>query len=166
MSKGINRIILHWTAGTYVPNAEDRKHYHGLIDGNARRHIAVPIERNAYKLKHGYAAHTRNCNTGSIGISMCAMGGSGVRERPFAGGKYPLLSSQWHEAAKWIAELCREYDITVTPKTVLTHAEVQTNLGIAQRGKWDIARLPWAANFDTARECGDLLRKMVMENVK
>jgi len=45
--------------------------------------------------------------------------------------------------AELAAELCKHYDIPVTPKTVLGHFEVQDNLGIAQRGKWDPGFLPW-----------------------
>jgi hypothetical protein len=60
-----------------------------------------------------------------------------------------------------MSSLCRNYGIPVSPKTVLTHAEVQANLGITQRGKWDIARLPWDSRFDIPRECGDQMRAMV-----
>jgi hypothetical protein len=55
--------------------------------------------------------------------------------------------------------------VPVTPKTVLSHAEVQANLGIKQKGKWDIAILPWDRSFDTARECGDEFRRMVQEHL-
>jgi hypothetical protein len=34
-------------------------------------------------------------------------------------------------------------------------------LGIRQKGKWDIAILPWDLSFDTPRECGDLFRQQV-----
>ncbi|MER8369697.1 hypothetical protein NKH70_28955 [Mesorhizobium sp. M0991] len=41
-----------------------------------------------------------------------------------------------------VAELCKYYRIKVTSKTVLSHAEVESNLGIEQRGKWDSPGCP------------------------
>jgi hypothetical protein len=64
-----------------------------------------------------------------------------------------------------VAELCKHYKVPVTDKTVLSHAEVQKNLGITQRGKWDVAILPWDRSFDTSWECGDLFRKQVQEHL-
>ena len=32
----MNKIIIHWTAGTGVPNSVDLKHYHFLIDKYGR----------------------------------------------------------------------------------------------------------------------------------
>lgn len=152
----MKRIILHWTAGRYTPNAGDLTHYHFLIDGDGRVHNAVPVSRNAAPKKAGYAAHTLNCNTDSIGVAICAM--FGAVQYPFNPGKYPLKENQWKQAALLIQRLCKEYKIQVSPKTVLTHAEVSANLGILQRGKWDIAILPFARHFDTPREVGDALR--------
>ena len=45
----------------------------------------------------------------------------------------------------------------VTPKTILSHAEVQGNLGIKQNGKWDIARLPFG-HLVGAKAIGDDFR--------
>jgi hypothetical protein len=65
------------------------------------------------------------------------------------------------EAAAGRRRSCRRYDIPVTPKTVLSHAEVQNNLGIKQRGKWDISRLAVDPSMNGAKACGDLLRASV-----
>ncbi|MGF7055404.1 hypothetical protein GGC47_004615 [Bosea sp. OAE752] len=46
----------------------------------------------------------------------------------------------------------------MTPKTVLSHAEVQGTLKIAQRGKWDIARLAFDPSAVGAKACGDTFR--------
>ncbi|WP_248311240.1 hypothetical protein [Bosea sp. UNC402CLCol] len=46
----------------------------------------------------------------------------------------------------------------MTPKTVLSHAEVQGTLKIAQRGKWDIARLAFDPPVGGAKACGDMFR--------
>lgn len=156
----IVRLILHWTAGQHRASEFDRGHYHVLVEGDGTPIRGVPtIDLNSLPAaRRGYAAHTRNCNTGSIGLSLCCMGGDDVRERPFNGGRWPLTKAQWDAGSAIAAQLCKHYNIPVTAKTVLSHAEVQANLGIAQRGKWDIAKLPFDPAFDTARECGDRFR--------
>jgi hypothetical protein len=155
------RIILHWTAGSHKATDFDRKHYHVLVEGDGKIVKGFPsIALNSLpKARGNYAAHTLNCNTGSIGLSMCCM--AGAIERPFNAGKYPLTHSQWKAAAKAAAALCKRYGIKVTPKTVLSHAEVQANLGILQRGKWDVAILPFNPDLNTAKECGDIFREAV-----
>lgn len=157
----ISRIIGHWTAGNYTPTDNDRSHYHFLIDGNAKPVKGIPsVVLNANpKAQPGYAAHTLNCNTGSIGISICSM--AGAVEAPFSAGKAPLTKGQWMALVLSVADLCERYKLPVTSKTVLTHAEVQDNLGIKQRGKWDIARLPFDPKCDTAKKVGDRLRAEV-----
>ena len=32
----MKRIIIHWTAGAWFPNATDKEHYHFLIDKNGK----------------------------------------------------------------------------------------------------------------------------------
>ena len=66
----------------------------------------------------------------------------GAVERPFNAGRYPITPAQVDALARLCADLCRDYTIPVTRKTVLTHAEVQPTLGITQRGKWDVSWLP------------------------
>ena len=64
-----------------------------------------------------------------------------------------------------IATLARRYAIPVTPVTILTHAEVQSHLGIPQRNKWDIARLAFddAAITIGPRPVGELMRRTVAQ---
>jgi N-acetyl-anhydromuramyl-L-alanine amidase AmpD len=162
----IARVIVHWTAGTYTPTKLDLSHYHVLIDGKAQLVRGTPsIAANGLpKASAGYAAHTLNCNTGSIGISLCAM--AGAVEAPFDPGKYPITAEQWGALVKACADLCERYQIPVSPKTLLSHAEVQTNLGIVQRGKWDIARLPFDPTIKGAKAVGDKLRAEVSGALK
>jgi hypothetical protein len=162
----IARIIGHWTAGNYSPTDFDKGHYHVLIDGQGKAVRGKPsIALNGLpKAQSGYAAHTLNCNTGSIGISICAM--AGAVESPFNAGKAPITSAQWAAFVLAIADLCERYKIAVTPKTVLTHAEVQANLGIKQRNKWDISRLPFDLKVVGAKAVGDKLRAEVSAALK
>lgn len=154
----INRIIVHWTAGGHKASGLDRSHYHLLIDGAGELIRGVPtISLNdARGVKTGYAAHTLNGNTGSIGVSLCCM--AGAVESPFKPGTAPMTRVQWEALPAVLAALCRRYSIPVTPRTVLSHAEVQNTLGIKQRGKWDISRLAFDPSVVGAKACGDQFR--------
>ncbi len=156
----MQRVIVHWTAGTHSASETDRGHYHVLIEGSGKPIRGKPsIKLNEAPAKTGYAAHTLNCNSGSIGVSMCCMGGA--IESPFSAGKYPMTREQWEAMTSAVADLCRRYSIPVTDKTVLSHAEVQNNLGIQQRGKWDFTRLAFAPSVVGAKACGDKMRAEV-----
>jgi hypothetical protein len=157
----ISGIVFHWTAGQNKASDLDRSHYHLLIESDGKHVRGVPsIDLNSLpKAKAGYAAHTLNCNTGFIGVSLCGM--AGAIENPFSAGKQPITRVQWNELANVLAQLCKRYGIKVSRKTVLSHAEVQTNLDIKQKGKWDVARLPFDISIKGATAIGDQMRAMV-----
>jgi len=158
----MQRVICHWTAGHHKASDDDKGHYHFLIEDDGDVVRGKPsVDLNTAPVKPGYAAHTLNCNTGSIGVSLCCM--ALAVESPFNPGKAPMTKAQWDKLAVVVADLCRTYNIPVTPKTVLSHAKVQVNLGIQQRGKWDFTRLAFAPEVKGAKACGDLLRKAVQE---
>lgn len=158
----MQRVIVHWTAGGHKATDFDREHYHVLIEADGTPVRGKPtIDLNQSPVRNGYAAHTLNCNGGSIGVSLCCM--AGAVEAPFDAGKFLMTRAQWDALVVVVADLCRRYSIPVSLKTVLSHAEVQTNLGIQQRGKWDIARLAFDPSVKGARACGDLLRSKVSE---
>lgn len=154
----MQRIIVHWTAGQHAASAIDREHYHILIEGDGKPVRGKPsIALNEAPVRPGYAAHTLNCNSGSVGVALCGM--AGATEAPFDAGRQPITAAQWEVLPSVLADLCRRYGIPVTPATVLTHAEVQATLGIPQRGKWDIARLPFVRSLDSAAKVGDAMRE-------
>ena len=157
----MERLIIHWSAGTHTVSALDRQHYHYIIDGAGAVHRGDhPVSANAGPLVAGrYAAHTLNANTGSIGIALAAM--VGAVERPFNAGRYPITPAQVDALASLCADLCRDYTIPVTRKTVLTHAEVQPTLGITQRGKWDVSWLPGMGAPGNPVTVGDTIRARV-----
>jgi len=160
----MERIVCHWTAGTYDVSDNDRAHYHVLIDRYGVAHRGDnPISGNAREGASGaVTSHVKNMNTGSIGISVAAMGDA--IEQPFNPGPWPITEIQWLAFAQACAELCAFYDIPVTDTTLLQHGEVQDNCGIAQSGKWDVGRLPFAPDkFTNCAEVGDHLRHLVME---
>lgn len=157
----MERVIFHWTAGTYEPNERERRSYHFLIDGRARVHRGVPVELNSRRLGRGYAAHTLNANTGSIGVSLCGMGGA--QERPYSAGRWPLRQVQLDVLVHVLRVLGERYHIPVGRRTMLSHAEVQPALGISQRAKWDIAVLPFRTDIQGAVPIGDMIRAKVGE---
>jgi hypothetical protein len=153
----MKRIICHWTAGGYKPNSVDKEHYHRLIDGEGNVHLCDnKISDNENTADGRYAAHTRGCNQGSIGVSLCCM--MGAVEKPFKAGPSPMKEVQWKALVKLVAKLSKEYGIPVTPRTVLSHAEVQKTLGIPQKQKWDFTRLAFDPTIIGAKACGDKLR--------
>lgn len=155
------RVIFHWTAGQWKASPDDREHYHLLIEDDSKLVRGIPtIDKNdASGVKTGYAAHTKGCNSGSIGVSLCGM--ANAKESPFDAGKKPITKTQWETLPGVVADLCRRYGIPVGPKTVLSHAEVQDTLKIQQNGKWDIARLPFDPSLVGAHAIGDSLRAAV-----
>lgn len=156
----LERIVFHWTAGNSTASNLDRAHYHILIESDGKLVRGIPsIAANGIGASGPRAEHTRNLNTGSIGVSLCGM--TGAIESPFNPGKSPITAIQWKTLADVLADLCRRYDIPVTPRTVLSHAEVEDNLGVKQRQKWDIARLPFAPTVIGAKACGDAMRAAV-----
>jgi N-acetyl-anhydromuramyl-L-alanine amidase AmpD len=158
----MKRIIVHWTAGRGKASGLDKAHYHLMIEGDGKLVLGKhSIEDNASTREGDYAAHTRACNTGSIGVALCGM--MEARESPFDPGDEPINEVQWGTLIEVLKDLCGRYQIEVERETVLSHAEVQPTLGIKQSGKWDIARLPWDDSIRGALAVGDLMRKQVKE---
>lgn len=156
----MKRIIIHWTAGGHTPSNLDRGHYHFIIAGDGTVVKGVhPVEANEKPQKGKYAAHTLNCNTGSIGVAVAAM--AGAVERPFSAGKSPITQAQLRALAALCRDLAAKYKIPVTRETILSHAEVQPTLKIKQRGKWDIAWLPGMKAPGDPVEVGDKIRWMI-----
>ena len=85
---------------------------------------------------------------------------AGAEQKPFDPGRFPMTEKQWKTMAAVTAELCRAYDIEVIPRKVLGHGEVERNLGVRQKGKWDPMVLPWAPDL-TVPEVGNLFRELV-----
>jgi len=155
----MKRIICHWTAGAHRASQLDKAHYHILIEKDGKLVRGThSIEDNVSTGDGVYAAHTLGANTGSIGVAVCAM--AGAVESPFSPGTSPMLELQFHTLARVVAELCRFYQIQVTPRTVLGHGEVQANLGITQKGKWDPLVLPWDPSMGRT-QVGNFLRSLV-----
>lgn len=157
----MDRVICHWTAGRHKASSLDRAHYHILIEGDGnvvKGDYAISANSRWLKSGDSYAAHTARKNSYSIGVSCCCMWDA--RERPFKPGSDPLTKTQWDRMTEVVAQLCDFYKIPVNKTTVLGHGEVQANLGVPQRGKWDPLVLPWDRGLKMP-QVGDLLRDQV-----
>ena len=155
---GLVRVIAHWSVTKYKCDDTSRDHYHFIYEGDGTEIAGRKKPEDNLSTGDGvYAAHTLGCNTGSIGVACAAMFGA-ISVTDY--GAFPITEVQFNSMCKGIARLCKKYGIPVTPKTVLSHAEVTANLGIKQRGKWDIAVLPFA-KLTTAASCGDFMRARV-----
>lgn len=143
----MKRIILHWTAGTYVLNNDEKARYHYLIEYD-KQHNAANVRPGVYKPEDNlncydgkYAAHTGGGNTGSIGIALCGNAGFKCASNQ---GKYPLRRVQFEKMFKLAAELCKKYAIVPSPATVLTHYEFgKQNPKTESAGKIDINFIPY-----------------------
>jgi hypothetical protein len=155
----MKRVICHWSEGNYKANSTDIEHYHILIEGDGTvRGGDHTIDDNSNVADNDYAAHTLNANTESIGVACCCM--VGCQESPFKPGAQPMKKSQWDTMVQVVAELCQFYGIPVTLTTVLGHGEVQANLKITQKGKWDPMVWPWDTS-KTRAQVGAALREQV-----
>lgn len=161
----LSRIITHWAAASYMDTAASLDKYHFLVlhDGTIVAGTHVP-EDNEYIGDGHYAAHTKNCNTGSIGVTMVAMGRA--KQFPFFAGPWPITDVQLDSFYDLVASLCIKYGIPVTRETVLSHAEVQPTLKIKQDQKWDISWLPGMSASGDAVKVGDLMRAEISKRVE
>lgn len=160
MSQELSRIIIHWTAGGYRASVLDKNHYHFLYQGDGNVVPGdLPPDENITLNDRIYGAHTRNLNTGSIGVAFCGMASAVIT--PFSTGPYPLLNSQLRAGYAHIGALARRYGIPIERTTVLTHAEVEPTLRVKQRGKWDIRWLPGMEAIGPAVEVGDQIRAAI-----
>jgi len=156
----MKRIIIHWTAGSYCPNYTDYEHYHYLVneDGITVKGKYTP-EDNENCQDGKYAAHTGGGNTGSIGVAMCGMANYSP-SKGISSTKYPLTKVQCERTFKLCAELCKKYNIPITPETVLTHYEFgKKHPQSTSAGKIDITCLP---QYNVASvNVGDFIRSKI-----
>lgn len=149
----MKRIIIHWTAGLYYPTELEKTHYHFLVDKDGKVHEGKFKPENNLRCAAGYyAANTGGGNTGSIGVSMCAMAGFKNRREC---GSYPITGKQFEAAMKLCAELSVKYNIPVNPNTIMTHYEFgQKHPSTLSAGKIDIIFIPpypWVDKSDVGK---------------
>ena len=147
----VKRVIMHWTAGGHQPSLIDRFHYHLLLDAAGKLH------RGQFRIGR-WPPHTRRLNTGSVAIALCGM--VGAERAPLHWGARPITSEQVAALGPVAAQVLRRYGRPVTEATCLTHCEVTTAYGLAQRGKWDISVLP-GMHSCAPHSVGEQLREQI-----
>ena len=134
----MKRIIIHHTAGSYIPNNTDKKAYHYLIDNNGKVFEGTYKPEDNENCNDGkYAAHTLKGNTGSIGVSACCNMKFNLTTKV---SPYPLTLTQFKSICKLCSELCKKYKISVD--NIFTHYGFDLAHNIKQ-GKVDITYLPF-----------------------
>lgn len=156
----VTGIHVHWTAGPAQARLDEADHYHAILNQDLTllkgRYSPKDNEDTLDKI---YAAHTLGANRFRYGYSLAGM--RGAQQSPFNPGPDPITEAQWSRAMIHLAQLAKFYGVEITPKTLLTHAEVEANLGVKQKAKWDIAILPWDQKWNTAKKVGNLMRAEV-----
>lgn len=154
-------MVIHWTGGTYTPNADDLQAYHILIDGEGLPQRGVHrISANDSTRDRVYAAHTRGLNTRRIGVALCAM--NGAREHPFDPGQFPIRAAQWQGLYHVVNQLAERYGFPITRRTCPTHAEVEITLGVPQAAKWDVIIHPATGQPADPLLVGDEIRRQAV----
>lgn len=156
----MKRIIIHWSAGSHKVSSVDKEHYHFIVDGTGTVVKGDHKPEDNLSVTDGvYAAHTRGANAGAIGVAMAAMLDA---QGPGKLGKFPITKKQFDAMIALVRKLAGQYKIPVTPSTILSHAEVQSTLGIRQNGKIDISfGIPGKPELKTAKACGDYIRSLI-----
>ena len=155
----LNKICLHWTAGSNKPCDTDLKAYHFVIDSEGKIHPGTHKPEDNVNCKDGnYAAHCGGGNTGCIGISCCGMYGFDLKNKQT---KYPLTQKQVESMCNKVAELCIKYGIQINEKSVFTHYEFgQTHPKTSSFGKIDITYISYLPNLQKER-IGNYLRNKI-----
>jgi len=167
------RVILHWTAGGHLATREEKLRYNYLCehlagetdepeDDWARVVGGVPPERNLRNLDprrdlpaheepaSGYAAHTADMNSWSLGVALCGMRGA-VDRRPSPGvywGAAPITVQQLRALFGTLVSLLAMHNLEPVPEQLFTHYEAEILHGVDQvpKGpgtwKWDITAIP------------------------
>ena len=163
-TRGVRGIVWHWTAGAHGVIDLERDHYNWVFDNQGNVYDGNHSVQDQVNYDHTRgvgASHTKSMNTGWIGLSVDAM--AGAIESPLNWGTNPVTWKGIDAMLDWTMDLCKEYDIPVSPWTTLSHAEVQQTLGVQQRFKWDYKVLPGYTRAEDARKVGDVLRDRMLK---
>lgn len=150
----LNRICLHWTAGSNKPCDTDLKAYHYLVDSDGKIYEGKYSPEDNIDCKDEiYAKHCGGGNTGCIGLSVCGMLKFDLKNKLT---KYPLTKKQIETLCCLTAYLSIKYAISISEKSVFTHYEFDKKK-IRPEGKIDITYLPYLPNLQIER-IGSYLR--------
>jgi N-acetylmuramoyl-L-alanine amidase len=148
----VARLLCHWTGGASRASLFDRARYHLLIQGDGA------TVRGWWSIGR-WPPQTRRLNHGSVGIALCGTAESGGR--PLDPGAGAISPFQMSRLVAVLAQLVDRYDLVVSLRTVLSHAEVPGIYGLPQREPADITCWPGRPELIGASDVGDELRNRV-----
>lgn len=155
----LNKICLHWTAGSNYPCKEDLAAYHYCVDKYGRIYAGKhKPEDNLNCYDGNYAMHCGGGNTGCIGLSVCGMAGFTTDKKQT---KYPLTQKQVESLSCLAGYLSVKYGILITEKSVFTHYEFDQRRAKTKReGKIDITYLHYLPHL-SPNSVGEYLRQKI-----
>jgi hypothetical protein len=137
-----NKLTDHWCASYYEQTFSD---YHFCVCYDKKldkayiwKNPKIKPEDNDNTSDGKYAPHCKGCNTGNIGIGVCAMVGFDMKNKQSSA---PLNKKQFELMCKLNAECAYKYKFKINEDTVATHSE--RNPG----RKIDIDYLPFIPNL-------------------
>lgn len=149
-----NKLTNHWCVSYYEQVFDD---YHFCICYNQKKDEAYLWKNLKYKPEDNdntsdgkYAPHCKGCNTGNIGIGVCAMVGFDMNNKK---SKAPLNQKQFELMCKLNAELAYKYKFKINEQTVCTHSE--RNPG----RKIDIDYLPFQPSWNPEKIHEEIRKK-------
>lgn len=155
----LNKITIHWTAGTNKCNSTDLEHYHYLIDGEGNVISGKHKPEDNINCNDGnYAQHCGGGNTGNIGVALCGMAGyNGMQTST----KYHFTQKQCEAMFKQVAVISKKYNIPIDKDHIFTHYEFGLrNMKTSSYGKIDITfMLPYPK--ENCKTIGDFIRNKV-----
>lgn len=153
-----HKMTLHHTVGRYEQFFND---YHYMIAYNPTTKKAY-VKKGIYKPEDNdntsdgkYAPHCKLCNTGNIGVAICA--NYQYDSKTMTSPTYPIRAEQIELAFELMAELCIKYNIKIDE--VQTHYERDRKLAKPD-GKVDIIYIPSYPNVKP-NEVGNHIRGKV-----
>lgn len=155
----LNKICLHWTAGSNSPCNDDLSAYHYCVDKSGRIHPGINTPEDNINCYDGkYAKHCGGGNTGCIGLSVCGMAGFDLSKKQT---KYPLTQKQIEAFCCLAAYLSVKYGIQVLENSIFTHYEFDQRRPKGKReGKIDITYIHYLSNL-SQNSVGNYLRQKI-----
>lgn len=152
----LNKICLHWTAGSNYPCDKDLDSYHFCVDKNGKIYKGTYAPEDNVNCQDGiYARHCGGGNTGCIGISVCGMANFTTNKKQT---KYPITQKQVDDGlCPLAAYLSIKYGIL--SNKIFTHYEFDRTKRKPE-GKIDITYLPYLPNLSTQEVLNHLKNKI------
>lgn len=154
-----NKLTNHWCVSHYEQTFLD---YHFCICYDKKldkayiwKNPKIKPEDNDNTSDGKYAPHCAMCNTGNIGIGVCAMVGFNFKNKKSSA---PLNKKQFELMCKLNAECAYKYKFKINEETVATHSERDKKIPHPS-GKIDIDYLPFEPTWPKEKIYSEIRKK-------